>query len=147
MWVCTIVFLMIFFSGQVTAVQVTIPDSFVNVTVGSDVTLICTYTTTVASRDKLSIQWSFFHKKQLQPVSVRTLFLTYSPLVVLTWTVGVSVWRNGKPITTVVEPQIQRFSRKLFKEVTQPLYSLHIQLWPFVSILCRSTSIISYSLE
>ncbi|XP_008538808.2 V-set and immunoglobulin domain-containing protein 1 isoform X2 [Equus przewalskii] len=56
-------------AGQVTAVQVTIPDSFVNVTVGSDVTLICTYTTTVASRDKLSIQWSFFHKKELQPVS------------------------------------------------------------------------------
>ncbi|XP_014650842.1 PREDICTED: V-set and immunoglobulin domain-containing protein 1 isoform X1 [Ceratotherium simum simum] len=57
-------------AGQVSGVQVTIPDSFVNVTVGSDVTLVCTYTTTVASRDQLSIQWSFFHKKELQPVSI-----------------------------------------------------------------------------
>ncbi|XP_005658832.1 V-set and immunoglobulin domain-containing protein 1 isoform X1 [Sus scrofa] len=57
-------------AGQVSGVQVTIPDSFVNVTVGSDVTLICTYTTTVASLDKLSIQWTFFHKKELQPVSI-----------------------------------------------------------------------------
>lgn len=55
-------------------VQVTIPNSVVNVTVGSDVTLVCTYTSTVASRDKLSIQWSFFHKKDLPPASVRTFF-------------------------------------------------------------------------
>lgn len=65
-------FYMIIFSGQVNGVQVTIPDSFVNVTVGSDVTLICTYTTTVASLNKLSIQWTFFHKEASQPVSVRT---------------------------------------------------------------------------
>ncbi|KAF3812524.1 hypothetical protein GH733_019326 [Mirounga leonina] len=56
--------------GQVNMVQVTIPNSVVNVTVGSDVTLVCTYTSTVASRDKLSIQWSFFHKKDLPPASI-----------------------------------------------------------------------------
>ncbi|XP_034862798.1 V-set and immunoglobulin domain-containing protein 1 isoform X1 [Mirounga leonina] len=61
---------MIIFSGQVNMVQVTIPNSVVNVTVGSDVTLVCTYTSTVASRDKLSIQWSFFHKKDLPPASI-----------------------------------------------------------------------------
>ncbi|XP_011754387.1 V-set and immunoglobulin domain-containing protein 1 isoform X2 [Macaca nemestrina] len=57
-------------AGQVSVVQVTIPDSFVNVTVGSNVTLVCIYTTTVASRDQLSIQWSFFHKKEMEPVSI-----------------------------------------------------------------------------
>ncbi|XP_008695462.2 V-set and immunoglobulin domain-containing protein 1 [Ursus maritimus] len=56
--------------SQVSMVQVTIPNSVVNVTVGSDVTLVCTYTSTVASRDKLSIQWSFFHKKDLPPASI-----------------------------------------------------------------------------
>nr|XP_012422816.1 PREDICTED: V-set and immunoglobulin domain-containing protein 1 [Odobenus rosmarus divergens] len=56
-------------AGQVNMVQVTIPNSVVNVTVGSDATLVCTYTSTVASRDKLSIQWSFFHKKDLPPAS------------------------------------------------------------------------------
>ncbi|XP_062940931.1 V-set and immunoglobulin domain-containing protein 1 [Cynocephalus volans] len=55
--------------GQVSVVQVTVPDSLVTVTVGSDVTLVCIYTTTVASRDKLSIQWSFIHKKELQLTS------------------------------------------------------------------------------
>ncbi|XP_030789562.1 V-set and immunoglobulin domain-containing protein 1 isoform X2 [Rhinopithecus roxellana] len=63
-------FFMIIFSGQVSVVQVTVPDSFVNVTVGSNVTLVCIYTTTVASRDQLSIQWSFFHKKEMEPVSI-----------------------------------------------------------------------------
>ncbi|XP_047392300.1 V-set and immunoglobulin domain-containing protein 1 isoform X2 [Sciurus carolinensis] len=57
-------------AGQVSLVQVTIPDSFVNVTVGSDVTLLCFYTTTVASTDKLSIQWSFFHKEEMEPVTI-----------------------------------------------------------------------------
>ncbi|XP_026910715.1 V-set and immunoglobulin domain-containing protein 1 isoform X1 [Acinonyx jubatus] len=57
------------FADQGSMVQVTIPDSVVNVTVGSDVTLVCTYTSTVVSRDKLSIQWSFFHKKDLPPTS------------------------------------------------------------------------------
>ncbi|XP_029786136.1 V-set and immunoglobulin domain-containing protein 1 [Suricata suricatta] len=57
-------------AGQGSTVQVTIPDSIVNVTVGSDVTLVCTYTSTVVSRDKLSIQWSFFHKKDLPPTSI-----------------------------------------------------------------------------
>ncbi|XP_051033975.1 V-set and immunoglobulin domain-containing protein 1 isoform X2 [Phodopus roborovskii] len=50
-------------------VQVTIPDSFMNVTVGSNVTLLCHYTTTVTSLDKLTIQWSFFHNKDMEPVS------------------------------------------------------------------------------
>ncbi|XP_043426191.1 V-set and immunoglobulin domain-containing protein 1 [Prionailurus bengalensis] len=58
------------FADQGSMVQVTIPDSVVNVTVGSDVTLVCTYTSTVVSRDKLSIQWSFFHKKDLPPTSI-----------------------------------------------------------------------------
>ncbi|XP_005404739.1 PREDICTED: V-set and immunoglobulin domain-containing protein 1 [Chinchilla lanigera] len=57
-------------AGQVSVVQVTIPDSFVNVTVGSNVTLICIYTTTVASWDNLSIQWSVLHKQEVEPTSV-----------------------------------------------------------------------------
>uniref|UniRef100_A0A8C5P5A0 V-set and immunoglobulin domain-containing protein 1 n=1 Tax=Jaculus jaculus TaxID=51337 RepID=A0A8C5P5A0_JACJA len=56
-------------AGQVSVVQVTIPDSFVNVTVGADVTLLCLYTTTVSSLDKLSIQWSFFNK-EVDPISI-----------------------------------------------------------------------------
>lgn len=51
-------------------VQVTIPDTFVNVTVGSNVTLLCLYTTTVTSLEKLSIQWSFFHNKEMEPISI-----------------------------------------------------------------------------
>nr|XP_023409684.1 V-set and immunoglobulin domain-containing protein 1 [Loxodonta africana] len=66
---CILLFLMIIFSGQVSVVQVTIPDNVVNVTIGSDVTLVCIYTTTVTSLDKLVIQWSFFHNRELQPVS------------------------------------------------------------------------------
>lgn len=64
---------MIIFSGQVSMVQVTIPDSFMNVTVGSNVTLLCLYTTTVKSLDNLTIQWSFFHNKDMEPISVRIL--------------------------------------------------------------------------
>uniref|UniRef100_G3T393 V-set and immunoglobulin domain-containing protein 1 n=1 Tax=Loxodonta africana TaxID=9785 RepID=G3T393_LOXAF len=67
---CILLFLMIIFSGQVSVVQVTIPDNVVNVTIGSDVTLVCIYTTTVTSLDKLVIQWSFFHNRELQPVSI-----------------------------------------------------------------------------
>ncbi|XP_012582519.1 PREDICTED: V-set and immunoglobulin domain-containing protein 1 [Condylura cristata] len=59
-------------SGQVRVVQVTIPSNVVNVTAGSDITLICTYTSTLPSRDKLSIQWSFMTKKESQS-------LTHSP--------------------------------------------------------------------
>ncbi|XP_026645142.1 V-set and immunoglobulin domain-containing protein 1 isoform X2 [Microtus ochrogaster] len=55
--------------GHVSMVQVTIPDSFLNVTVGSNVTLLCLYTTTVTSLDKLTIQWSFFHNKDMEPIS------------------------------------------------------------------------------
>lgn len=75
---------MIIFSGQASVVQVTIPEGFVNVMVGSNVTLMCIYTSTVASRDKLSIQWSFLHKQEVEPISVRILFLNFSPLVFLT---------------------------------------------------------------
>lgn len=57
-------------AGQVSAVQVTIPNSVMNVTAGSNATLICTYTSTVASRDKLSIQWSFSHEKESQPITI-----------------------------------------------------------------------------
>ncbi|XP_075814289.1 V-set and immunoglobulin domain-containing protein 1 isoform X4 [Microtus pennsylvanicus] len=56
--------------GHVSMVQVTIPDSFLNVTVGSNVTLLCLYTTTVTSLDKLTIQWSFFHNKDMEPISI-----------------------------------------------------------------------------
>ncbi|XP_040600412.1 V-set and immunoglobulin domain-containing protein 1 isoform X3 [Mesocricetus auratus] len=56
-------------AGQVSMVHVTIPDTFVNVTVGSNVTLLCYYTTTVTSLEKLTIQWSFFHNKDMEPVS------------------------------------------------------------------------------
>ncbi|XP_015983083.2 V-set and immunoglobulin domain-containing protein 1 isoform X1 [Rousettus aegyptiacus] len=56
-------------AGQASAVQVTIPNSVINVTTGSNATLICTYTSTVASRDKLSIQWSFSHEKESQPIT------------------------------------------------------------------------------
>ncbi|XP_028379203.1 V-set and immunoglobulin domain-containing protein 1 [Phyllostomus discolor] len=56
-------------AGQASGVQVTIPNSVMNVTVGSNVTLICTYTSTVASRDNLSIQWSFSNEKELRPVT------------------------------------------------------------------------------
>ncbi|KAF6091781.1 V-set and immunoglobulin domain containing 1 [Phyllostomus discolor] len=57
-------------AGQASGVQVTIPNSVMNVTVGSNVTLICTYTSTVASRDNLSIQWSFSNEKELRPVTI-----------------------------------------------------------------------------
>ncbi|KAL1766899.1 V-set and immunoglobulin domain-containing protein 1 isoform X2 [Sigmodon hispidus] len=57
-------------AGQVSMVQVTVPHSFVNVTVASNVTLLCLYTTTVTSLDKLTIQWSFFHNKDMEPTSI-----------------------------------------------------------------------------
>ncbi|XP_063102333.1 V-set and immunoglobulin domain-containing protein 1 [Cavia porcellus] len=57
-------------AGQASVVQVTIPEGFVNVMVGSNVTLMCIYTSTVASRDKLSIQWSFLHKQEVEPISI-----------------------------------------------------------------------------
>ncbi|XP_036921738.1 V-set and immunoglobulin domain-containing protein 1 isoform X1 [Sturnira hondurensis] len=57
-------------AGQVSGVQVTIPNSVVNVTVGSNVTLVCTYTSTVASRDNLAIQWSFSNEKELRPITI-----------------------------------------------------------------------------
>ncbi|XP_045673538.1 V-set and immunoglobulin domain-containing protein 1 isoform X1 [Phyllostomus hastatus] len=56
-------------AGQASGVQVTIPNSVMNVTFGSNVTLICTYTSTVASRDNLSIQWSFSNEKELRPIT------------------------------------------------------------------------------
>ncbi|XP_027988148.1 V-set and immunoglobulin domain-containing protein 1 isoform X2 [Eptesicus fuscus] len=56
--------------GQVNVVQVTIPNRVVNVTIGYNVTLICTYTSTVASRDNLSIQWSLSNKKESRPITI-----------------------------------------------------------------------------
>ncbi|XP_060230986.1 V-set and immunoglobulin domain-containing protein 1 isoform X2 [Meriones unguiculatus] len=56
-------------AGHVRTVQVTIPNSFVNVTIGSNVTLLCLYKT-VTSLDNLSIQWSFFHNKNVGPISI-----------------------------------------------------------------------------
>ncbi|KAM7045029.1 V-set and immunoglobulin domain-containing protein 1 isoform 1-T1 [Molossus nigricans] len=56
-------------AGQVILVQVTIPNRVVNVTVGSNVTLVCTYTSTVTSRDDLSIQWSLHNNKESQPIT------------------------------------------------------------------------------
>nr|KAF6493208.1 V-set and immunoglobulin domain containing 1 [Molossus molossus] len=57
-------------AGQVILVQVTIPNRVVNVTVGSNVTLVCTYTSTVTSRDNLSIQWSLHNNKESQPITI-----------------------------------------------------------------------------
>ncbi|KAM7045030.1 V-set and immunoglobulin domain-containing protein 1 isoform 2-T2 [Molossus nigricans] len=57
-------------AGQVILVQVTIPNRVVNVTVGSNVTLVCTYTSTVTSRDDLSIQWSLHNNKESQPITI-----------------------------------------------------------------------------
>ncbi|XP_037367991.1 V-set and immunoglobulin domain-containing protein 1 isoform X2 [Talpa occidentalis] len=57
-------------AGQVSMVQVTIPDTVVNVTAGSDVTLICTYTSTLPSRDKLFIQWSFMTKNEEKSITI-----------------------------------------------------------------------------
>ncbi|XP_066212720.1 V-set and immunoglobulin domain-containing protein 1 [Saccopteryx leptura] len=56
--------------GQVNVVQVTIPNTVLNVTIGSNATLVCIYTSTVTSRDKLSIQWSFTHKKEARPITI-----------------------------------------------------------------------------
>ncbi|XP_037764819.1 V-set and immunoglobulin domain-containing protein 1 isoform X3 [Chelonia mydas] len=45
---------------------VTAPQSMVNVSVGGNATLLCTYTTT-GSVDSLFIQWSFYSAKEKQP--------------------------------------------------------------------------------
>uniref|UniRef100_A0A8C4YA24 V-set and immunoglobulin domain-containing protein 1 n=1 Tax=Gopherus evgoodei TaxID=1825980 RepID=A0A8C4YA24_9SAUR len=53
----------------VCGVTVTVPQSTVNVTVGGNVTLLCTYTTT-GSVDSLFIQWSFYSAKEKQPQTI-----------------------------------------------------------------------------
>ncbi|CAM4616613.1 V-set and immunoglobulin domain-containing protein 1 isoform X4 [Caretta caretta] len=53
-------------SGHISSVTVTAPQSMVNVSVGGNATLLCTYTTT-GSVDSLFIQWSFYSAKAKQP--------------------------------------------------------------------------------
>ncbi|CAM4602775.1 V-set and immunoglobulin domain-containing protein 1 isoform X2 [Lepidochelys kempii] len=53
-------------SGHISSVTVTAPQSMVNVSVGGNATLLCTYTTT-GSVDSLFIQWSFYSAKEKQP--------------------------------------------------------------------------------
>ncbi|CAM5166244.1 unnamed protein product [Natator depressus] len=53
-------------SGHISSVTVTAPQSMVNVSVGGNATLLCTYTTT-GSLDSLFIQWSFYSAKEKQP--------------------------------------------------------------------------------
>ncbi|XP_012408630.2 V-set and immunoglobulin domain-containing protein 1 [Sarcophilus harrisii] len=55
--------------GSVTSVQVTIPVKVVNVTVGMDATLLCTYTSTAPSTSQFTIQWSFYHIKKFKIIS------------------------------------------------------------------------------
>nr|XP_025033814.1 V-set and immunoglobulin domain-containing protein 1 isoform X1 [Pelodiscus sinensis] len=52
-------------SGHINGVTVTVPQSMVNVTVGGNVTLLCTYKTT-GPLDSLFIQWSFYSAKEKQ---------------------------------------------------------------------------------
>ncbi|CAM5140697.1 unnamed protein product [Eretmochelys imbricata] len=53
-------------SGHISSVTVTAPQSMVNVSVGGNATLLCTYRTT-GSVDSLFIQWSFYSAKEKQP--------------------------------------------------------------------------------
>ncbi|XP_067405813.1 V-set and immunoglobulin domain-containing protein 1 [Emydura macquarii macquarii] len=53
-------------SGHISGVTVTVPENTVNVTVGGNATLLCTYTTT-GSLNSLFIQWSFYSAKEKQP--------------------------------------------------------------------------------
>ncbi|XP_027678318.2 V-set and immunoglobulin domain-containing protein 1 isoform X1 [Chelonia mydas] len=53
-------------SGHISSMTVTAPQSMVNVSVGGNATLLCTYTTT-GSVDSLFIQWSFYSAKEKQP--------------------------------------------------------------------------------
>ncbi|CAM2119985.1 V-set and immunoglobulin domain-containing protein 1 isoform X7 [Caretta caretta] len=56
-------------SGHISSVTVTAPQSMVNVSVGGNATLLCTYTTT-GSVDSLFIQWSFYSAKAKQPQTI-----------------------------------------------------------------------------
>ncbi|XP_053895008.1 V-set and immunoglobulin domain-containing protein 1 isoform X2 [Malaclemys terrapin pileata] len=56
-------------SGHISGVTVTAPQSMVNVTVGGNATLLCTYTTT-KSLESLFIQWSFYSAKEKQPLTI-----------------------------------------------------------------------------
>ncbi|EMP35424.1 V-set and immunoglobulin domain-containing protein 1, partial [Chelonia mydas] len=53
-------------AGHISSMTVTAPQSMVNVSVGGNATLLCTYTTT-GSVDSLFIQWSFYSAKEKQP--------------------------------------------------------------------------------
>ncbi|XP_077683268.1 V-set and immunoglobulin domain-containing protein 1 isoform X1 [Eretmochelys imbricata] len=56
-------------SGHISSVTVTAPQSMVNVSVGGNATLLCTYRTT-GSVDSLFIQWSFYSAKEKQPQTI-----------------------------------------------------------------------------
>ncbi|XP_043378935.1 V-set and immunoglobulin domain-containing protein 1 isoform X5 [Chelonia mydas] len=56
-------------SGHISSMTVTAPQSMVNVSVGGNATLLCTYTTT-GSVDSLFIQWSFYSAKEKQPQTI-----------------------------------------------------------------------------
>ncbi|XP_051824311.1 V-set and immunoglobulin domain-containing protein 1 [Antechinus flavipes] len=56
--------------GSVTSVEVTIPVKMVNVTAGMDATLLCTYTSTAPSTSQFTIQWSFYHIKKFNIISI-----------------------------------------------------------------------------
>ncbi|XP_026508877.1 V-set and immunoglobulin domain-containing protein 1 [Terrapene carolina triunguis] len=58
-------------SGHISGMTVTVPQTTVNVTVGGNATLLCTYKTT-GSLESLFIQWSFYSAKEKQT-------LTHSP--------------------------------------------------------------------
>lgn len=60
----------LFPAGHISGVTVTVPENTVNVTVGGNATLLCTYTTT-GSLNSLFIQWSFYSAKEKQPQTVR----------------------------------------------------------------------------
>ncbi|XP_074864214.1 V-set and immunoglobulin domain-containing protein 1 [Carettochelys insculpta] len=55
----------LFPAGHISGMTVTVPQSTVNVTVGGNATLLCTYTTT-GPMDSLFIQWSFYSAKEKQ---------------------------------------------------------------------------------
>ncbi|XP_019377101.1 PREDICTED: V-set and immunoglobulin domain-containing protein 1 [Gavialis gangeticus] len=55
-------------SGHISSVTVTVPQNPVNVTVGGNATLLCTYTT--SPLEKLLIQWTFYNAKEKQQSTI-----------------------------------------------------------------------------
>ncbi|KYO38269.1 V-set and immunoglobulin domain-containing protein 1 [Alligator mississippiensis] len=56
-------------SGHISSVTVTVPQYPVNVTVGGNTTLLCTYTTS-GSLENLFIQWTFYNAKEKQQSTI-----------------------------------------------------------------------------